>query len=904
MHTLQKPALAGLDRLQKLSVGITVVTIVTALLVVCGWQWDVPALKQVAPGLPAMNPMTALSFLLSSFSFLILAFPSRSRSRDLLGYLMAAAVLVFAVMRSAGYFIPALGEVDQFLYRDQLQAGALGAFPARMAFNTALCFIWWGIALLQLRAAIVANRLIHALALMIGAVGLLSILGYIYRVKEFHGILHYLPMAVSTAACLVLAALALLFMTAHLGVMKDLTSSGTGSMTGRRLIPFAFIAPIVLGWLRLLGGWTGAFTVEFGVSILVLSIIVCFVFVIWYNARLLNRREDAEQKAQNKLHDNERIFGLLIGSIKNYAIFMVDPAGRIKSWNPGAQAIKGYTSDEVIGQPISIFYTPEELERDEPAHNLHMAEKDGSYHSEGWRLRKNGSRFWADIVFTAVYDSDQRLQGFAKITRDMSEQKKANEMIRYQARLMEDVSDAIISTDREFRTVSWNKAAEKLYGYSLAEAAGQDLGDLLRSPTDPSIRHAIREHLREQGYWHGELVYYTKKNVALNILISISAIRDEQNTVTRYVIACRDITERLKAEQRLIKFNEELSRQVEEKTAEVREIFERVTDAFMGYDWSGNVVYLNSRAKEMMGKVGITAPGKNIFREFPVAASSPFGQHFEKAMRTQQEQHFEMWSEVLELWLETHMYPSQNGISQFFRDISDEKKIREQLSQSTAELRALASHLQDVREEERADMAREIHDELGQQLTGLKMDMAWVDEQLVEEGRQALQQRVKDSLQLLDHTIMTVRKIAAELRPGILDDLGLVAAVEWQAEEFGKRSGIKARFLAGMPGRRYPSAMSIGLFRICQEALTNVARHSGAKHVEIFLGYEEDQIVLRVSDDGRGLLPPQVGGRKTLGVLGMKERALMMGGTVEVSSEAGKGVTLTVSVPMSAAEKT
>jgi signal transduction histidine kinase len=222
----------------------------------------------------------------------------------------------------------------------------------------------------------------------------------------------------------------------------------------------------------------------------------------------------------------------------------------------------------------------------------------------------------------------------------------------------------------------------------------------------------------------------------------------------------------------------------------------------------------------------------------------------------------------------------------------------------TAELRALASHLQDVREEERADMAREIHDELGQQLTGLKMDVAWVEEQLAEEDRPLLRQRVADTLQLLDHTIMTVRKIAAELRPGILDDLGLLAAVEWQSEEFEKRSGIKTRFRAGMPGRRYPSAMSIGLFRICQEALTNVARHSGAKLVEIFLGYEEDQIVLRVMDDGRGLPPPQAGGRKTLGVLGMKERALMMGGTLEVTSEAGKGVTLIVSVPMSAAEKT
>jgi PAS domain S-box-containing protein len=584
-----------------------------------------------------------------------------------------------------------------------------------------------------------------------------------------------------------LAALALLFASPERGLIKDLTGSGAGSITSRRLIPFAFAAPIVLGWLRLLGARKGAYTVEFGVSILVLSIIVCFVFLIWYNTRLLNRREEAQRKAQKALSENERTIGLLIGSIRDYAIFMVDPAGRIKSWNPGAQAIKGYTADEVIGQPISIFYTSEELERNEPVYNLHMAEKNGSYHSEGWRVRKNGSRFWADIVFTAVYDSDHRLQGFAKITRDMSEQKKANEMIRYQARLMEDVSDAIISTDPEFRTVSWNKATEKLYGYSLAEAAGQDLGDLLRSPTDPSIRHAIREHLREHGYWHGELVYHTKKNVALNVLVSISAIRDEQNTVTGYVVVCRDITERLRAEQRLIKFNEELSLQVNEKTAD---------------------------------------------------------------------------------------------------------------------LRALASHLQDVREEERADMAREIHDELGQQLTGLKMDMAWVDEQLAEEGRAVLRQRVADTLQLLDHTIMTVRKIAAELRPGILDDLGLVAAVEWQAEEFEKRSGIRARFLAGMPGRRYPSAMSIGLFRICQEALTNVARHSGAKHVEIFLGYEEDQIVLRVKDDGRGLPAAQKGGRKTLGVLGMKERALMMGGTVEVSGEAGKGVTLIVSVPMSAAEKT
>jgi len=903
MHTLQKPKLSDHNQLQRLSLGLIAIIILMALLAFCGWQFDISFLKQFGTGLPAMNPMTALSFLLSSFSFLILASVIRSRLLDFLGYLLAALVLLFAIARLLGYFMPGLAGVDQFLFSDRLGRDGVRAFHGRMTFNTTICFVCWTLAILMLRGTGRVASAIQPLALTMGAMGLLSILEYIYRVKAFPGVFQYFPMAVNTTACFLLASPAMLLTRPDRGIVKDLTGSGAGSITARRLVPFAFVAPVVLGWLRLLRTPSGGYAIEFGVSILVLTIIICFVLVIWYNARLLNRRYEAEQIAWEALRDSERTFGLLVGSIKDYAIFMVDTTGRIKSWNPGAQAIKGYTADEVIGQPISIFYTPEELERNEAAYNLHMAAENGSYHREGWRVRKNGSRFWADIVFTAVYGYDKQLQGFAKITRDMSEQKKAIEMIRYQARLMEDVSDAIISTDREFRIISWNKAAERLYGYQLAEAAGQVLGDFLRNPTDPSVRQAIREQLREQGYWHGELVYYTKKNVALNMLVSISAIRDEQNTVTGYVVVCRDITERLKAEQRLIKFNEELSRQVEEKTAELREIFQRVTDAFMAYDRSGTIVYLNGRATEMMSKVGIDVQGKNIFREFPIAVKSPFGLHFEKAMRTQQEQHFEMWSEVLELWLETHMYPSANGISQFFRDISDEKKVREQLSQSTADLRDLASHLQDIREEERADMAREIHDELGQQLTGLKMDVAWVEEQLAEDDRPLLRQRLADTLQLLDRTIMTVRKIAAELRPGILDDLGLLAAVEWQLEEFEKRSGIKTRFRAGMPGRQYPPQMSIGLFRICQEALTNVARHSGAKLVQIFLGYEEDQIVLRVRDDGRGLPPQQEGGRKTLGVLGMKERALMMGGQLEVRSEAGEGVTLIVNIPMSAAEK-
>jgi len=848
-----------------------------------------------------MNPVSALSFLLAASSFLILGFPLRSRLLVGSGYLLAAVVLAIAIIRLAGYFVPPLAEVDRFLYTDRLHTDVAGGFPGRMAFNTALCFGCWATALLLLRNGS-KELAIQSLALVVVSLGLLSLVGYIYRVREINSVLQYLPMAVNTAVCFLLAALALLLVTADRGIMKDLTGSDTGSIMARRLLPFALVAPVVLGWFRLWGARQGAFTVEFGVSILVLSILICFVSLIWYNARLLNRRDEVQRRAREELQANERTFSLLVENVRDYAIFMLDTEGRIKSWNVGAQAIKGYTAEEVIGQAMSIFYTPEELEKNEPVYNLFMAKENGSYRSEGWRVRKNGARFWAEVLFTALYDSDGRLQGFAKITRDMSEQKKANEMIRNQARLMEDISDAIISTDNEFRVVNWNKATEKLFGYSLTESVGKKLGEALRSPLDPSLRQAIQELLRERGYWHGELTFSTRMDYPLNVLVSVSATRDEQNIRNGYVVLCRDITERLKAEQRLIKFNQELSRQVEEKTAEVREIFERVTDAFMAYDASGTVVFMNGRAQEMMSKAGLTSTGKNIFQEFPIAANSPFGQHFRLAMETQQDQHYEHFSEVLERWLESHLYPSSNGISQFFRDITEDKKVREKLSNSNAELRALASHLQDVREEERAEMAREIHDELGQQLTGLKMDLAWSEEELAREGGPALRQRIADSLQLLDHTIMTVRKIAAELRPSILDDLGLVAAMEWQAEEFEKRYGIRTLFRAGMPSRRYPSGMSIGLFRICQESLTNVARHSGAKTVNIFLGYEEDRIMLRVSDDGHGLDPSRNSGRKTLGLLGMKERALMMGGTLEVWSEPGKGLTLTVSVPINASE--
>jgi two-component system sensor histidine kinase UhpB len=232
----------------------------------------------------------------------------------------------------------------------------------------------------------------------------------------------------------------------------------------------------------------------------------------------------------------------------------------------------------------------------------------------------------------------------------------------------------------------------------------------------------------------------------------------------------------------------------------------------------------------------------------------------------------------------------------FCQDITENKKAEKELHARTDELRELAAHLQNIREEERAAIAREIHDELGQQLTGLKMDMSWIIKKM-STSDDILKQKIENSVELLSKTINVVRKIATELHPSILDDLGLIDAIQWQSHEFEKRSGIKTEFnysfLPQNPGKN----IITGIFRIYQESLTNIARHAGAEKIFTKLEYKNGQIILNIRDNGKGFDVLKFHNKKTLGILSMKERTLMMGGKYIIRSEIGKGTSILVSVP-------
>jgi signal transduction histidine kinase len=218
----------------------------------------------------------------------------------------------------------------------------------------------------------------------------------------------------------------------------------------------------------------------------------------------------------------------------------------------------------------------------------------------------------------------------------------------------------------------------------------------------------------------------------------------------------------------------------------------------------------------------------------------------------------------------------------------------ERLTESEDKLRRLAAHLISVREEERAHIAREIHDELGQVLTGLKMEVTWLAKRLKE---QPLLEKTDSMSKLIDSTVQTVRKIATGLRPEMLDDMGLVAAIGWQAKDFQKRTGIRCRVKLPPETTKLDIDVATTAFRIFQEILTNVARHSRATRVDIDLGVTDEQVGLEVHDNGVGIAESDLHGRKSLGLLGMHERALLFGGEVSITGSPGHGTRVAVTIP-------
>jgi PAS domain S-box-containing protein len=347
-------------------------------------------------------------------------------------------------------------------------------------------------------------------------------------------------------------------------------------------------------------------------------------------------------------------------------------------------------------------------------------------------------------------------------------------------------------------------------------------------------------------------------------------------------------------------------RQEQVATAEQASLIELTQDSALVIDMQGKILFWSRGAEAMLGYSKAQAVGNishELLRtEFPQPLTEIRAEllrvgHWEgDLIKTAQDGRRIVVSGRWALqWGKRDQAPR---ILEINSDITERKRNEESLVLQREQLRALAERLQWVREEDRKQVARDLHDQIGQILTAIKMDMMWMTRHLPESEAEVLA-RLKESIQLINDGVKAVRAICSGLRPGVLDDLGLAAAIEWQASEFASRNGVQCKVTVPPVDLHLDGDRATATFRIFQECLTNVIRHAQAKSVRVDLCQEEESILLVVEDDGIGFCESGFSNALgSLGLLGMKERAQFCGGDVHISSSPGNGTKVTVRVPV------
>src|SRR3954468_2367094 len=259
------------------------------------------------------------------------------------------------------------------------------------------------------------------------------------------------------------------------------------------------------------------------------------------------------------LRESEERFRLLVESVRDYGIFMLDPCGIIVSWNQGAERISGYKAEEILGRHLAIFYSSEEIEAGKPQLELQVASTQGRFEEQGWRVRKDGSRYWAEVVVTPLRDGDGNIAGFAKVTRDLTERAAAEEAARRHSLVFATIGDGVLVMDLEGRITDMNPAAEQLFGYHKSELLGRPVITLHHPRLQGKLEETIQEALRRDGRWAGELPFRRKDGRDGIADIVVVAQRDSHGTPRAWIGVNRDITERVTTERELVRTHSTLS---------------------------------------------------------------------------------------------------------------------------------------------------------------------------------------------------------------------------------------------------------------------------------------------------------------------------------------------------------
>ena len=527
--------------------------------------------------------------------------------------------------------------------------------------------------------------------------------------------------------------------------------------------------------------------------------------------RAARRRAEASEldarNRQEKLRRSEERFRLMVQGIEDYAIFMLDPEGSIASWNEGAEGINGYAAKEIIGEHFSVFYAREDAEHGHPEEVLRVATEEGRHEEEGEKVRKDGSRFWANALITALRDEVGNLRGFSIVLRDITERKRAEATIRRSL-------DALLA----------------LY----------ETGQLLSSSLE-------REEIGSRLLGIIEQVPGTKAAV-INLGDDRERLHEWRTIGPESLLASvRDAPEARAARHDAFETEEERLLEMEIPGPQV--------ERFAGF-------FLPLRVRERV--IG-----------------------------------------VLEVYGSENL--SESGALETFASVANQAasalenaRLYEQLAEHRRRLQDLVGKLVTAQEEERRLVAYEVHDGLAQLAAAAYQHLqtfAADDPPSSSRGEEALDL----ALEMLQQTVEEARNVVAYLRPTVLDDFGLATALRLQVERLSGE-GLQTSYEETLGGERLPEVVETALFRVAQEALTNVRKHARADRVHVALELRDQAVRLQVRDWGRGFasesIPDGANASEKVGLSSMRERVALLGGRFEIHSEPGAGTVVVAEVPL------
>jgi PAS domain S-box-containing protein len=622
------------------------------------------------------------------------------------------------------------------------------------------------------------------------------------------------------------------------------------------------------------------------------------------SAVCLGKDITARKKAERELRQQKEILQTIFDHIP-VMINFGDSDFKPQLANGEWEKTLGWSLEEVVRDRVDI------LAENYPDPEYRAQVRDFVFHSNGeWRDFKTRVRDGRviDTSWVMLHLPDGTSIG---IGQDITWRKRAEEALRESEerfrQLAENISDLFWIKTPDFKRMLYlSPAYERMSGRSREERYQENDSTSFVDRIVPEDRGKMADIIRRGVEEEFDIEFRIRHADGSIRWIHDRGfpIRDESGRIYRIAGIAQDITERKQAEQAL-KESEQRFRQLAEN---IHEVFWLRSPDFQ------EVLYVSPMYEKVCGRSSesLYDSGTNLVEVHP--EDRPL---LNEMIRSFKGNEFEIEYRIITKdgkvrWIRDRGFPIRDQHGEICRiggvaeDITDRKEAEARLRATSDQLRALSASLQSAREQEAARIAHQIHDEMGGILTGFRWELEALEKMIHDpanpERLKVMQDKLRAMLGLTDASINVVRRIASELRPSILDDLGLMEAIEWQTQQFQARTGIQCRCQCSLQSFPLPDQQATAVFRIFQEALTNILRHAQATRVEVALHAEEEMLILTVSDNGRGITPAEKFHRGSLGLLGMRERAHLIGGHVDIEGVPGEGTTLRVRVPLEVAQ--